>query len=84
MTEIEKAGPEPEPEVMELGSGLRAHLILRSRGRTLLAADRDIRRLRLEMAAAHPDRGGSNEEFRAARERYEAALAARDALGKSA
>jgi hypothetical protein len=36
----------------------------------------EIKRLRMEMADAHPDRGGTNEGFRAARERYEMALAA--------
>ena len=34
----------------------------------------DLRTLRREMANAHPDRGGTNEEFMAARERYERAL----------
>lgn len=35
----------------------------------------DIKVLRRAMAAAHPDRGGTNEEFIAAREQYERALA---------
>src|SRR5260370_35373960 len=35
---------------------------------------RDLRELRRAMADAHPDRGGTNEEFIAARERYERAL----------
>jgi hypothetical protein len=34
----------------------------------------DLRQLRREMADAHPDRGGTNEEFMAARERYQRAL----------
>jgi hypothetical protein len=34
----------------------------------------ELRRLRLAMADAHPDRGGTDEEFIAARERYERAL----------
>lgn len=34
----------------------------------------ELRRLRTEMAAAHPDRGGTNEGFMAARKRYEQAL----------
>ncbi|WP_300610606.1 hypothetical protein [Trebonia sp.] len=34
----------------------------------------ELRRLRMEMAAAHPDRGGTNERFIAAREAYERAL----------
>jgi len=38
----------------------------------------DIRHLRREMAAAHPDAGGSNEAFIAARERYERARAQAD------
>jgi hypothetical protein len=33
----------------------------------------DLAALRAEMAAAHPDRGGSNEAFIAARQRYEQA-----------
>jgi hypothetical protein len=33
----------------------------------------DLRQLRREMADAHPDRGGTAEEFMAARERYERA-----------
>ncbi len=34
----------------------------------------ELRRLRMAMADAHPDLGGTNEEFMAARERYEQAL----------
>ena len=34
----------------------------------------ELRRLRMAMADAHPDRGGTNEEFMAARERYEQAV----------
>jgi hypothetical protein len=34
----------------------------------------ELRRLRMVMADAHPDRGGTNEEFIAARERYQRAL----------
>lgn len=34
----------------------------------------EIKRLRMAMANVHPDRGGTNEEFIAARERYEQAL----------
>ena len=34
----------------------------------------ELRRLRMAMADAHPDRGGTNEGFVAARERYERAL----------
>jgi hypothetical protein len=37
-------------------------------------ADPDIKRLRMEMADAHPDRGGTDEGFIAARERYVKAL----------
>jgi hypothetical protein len=33
-----------------------------------------LKRLKREMAAVHPDRGGSNEEFITARQRYERAL----------
>jgi hypothetical protein len=36
----------------------------------------DLRQLKAEMAAAHPDRGGSNAAFIAAREKYQAALRA--------
>jgi hypothetical protein len=35
--------------------------------------DLDLPRLKAEMAAAHPDRGGSDAEFIAARQRYERA-----------
>ena len=34
----------------------------------------ELRRLRMAMADAHPDRGGTDEEFMAARERYEQAV----------
>jgi hypothetical protein len=34
----------------------------------------ELKRLRMAMADAHPDRGGTNEDFIAARERYEQAL----------
>lgn len=34
----------------------------------------DLKRLRQEMAGAHPDRGGTDEQFMAARERYKQAL----------
>ena len=34
----------------------------------------ELRRLRMAMADAHPDRGGTNEEFMAARQRYERAV----------
>jgi hypothetical protein len=37
-------------------------------------AEPGLRQLRREMAACHPDRGGTDEEFIAARERYERAL----------
>lgn len=33
--------------------------------------NRDLAALKAEMAAAHPDRGGSDEQFIAARQRYE-------------
>lgn len=36
----------------------------------------DIRQLRRQMASAHPDRGGTDGQFMAARKRYERALAA--------
>lgn len=36
-----------------------------------------VSRLRAEMAAAHPDRGGNADEFRAARARFERARASR-------
>jgi len=32
--------------------------------------DDDVKRLKAEMAAAHPDRGGTNETFAVARRRY--------------
>jgi hypothetical protein len=37
-------------------------------------AEPELRQLRREMADAHPDRGGTNEQFMAARKRYERAL----------
>ena len=39
-------------------------------------AEELLRRLRREMAAAHPDRGGTSEGFIDARRRYEHALKA--------
>ena len=46
----------------------------RERERQRPELEADVKRLRREMADAHPDRGGTNEEFMAARERYEKAL----------
>lgn len=46
----------------------------RERERQRQEAEPEIKRLRREMAAVHPDRGGTNEEFIAARKRYERAL----------
>jgi hypothetical protein len=46
----------------------------RERERQRQEAEPEIRRLRREMAAVHPDRGGTDEEFIAARKRYEEAL----------
>src|SRR5262245_42606733 len=37
---------------------------------TRAGSEDDIKRLREEMAAAHPDRGGTNETFAIARQRY--------------
>jgi hypothetical protein len=37
-------------------------------------AEPELKRLRMEMADAHPDRGGTSEGFIAARKRYEQAL----------
>ncbi len=48
------------------------HGAQRERDRT--EAEPEIRRLRMEMAGAHPDRGGTSDEFIAARKRYEHAL----------
>lgn len=42
------------------------------------AATPDLATLHSEMAAAHPDRGGTDEQFIAARTRYERARAAKD------
>jgi hypothetical protein len=50
------------------------HLHRADRERQRQDAEPEIKRLRREMAAVHPDRGGSNEEFIAARKRYEQAL----------
>jgi hypothetical protein len=46
----------------------------RERERQRPEREAEMKRLRREMAAVHPDRGGTNEEFIAARERYEQAL----------
>lgn len=46
----------------------------RERERKRPEREADVKRLRRDMAAVHPDRGGTNEEFIAARERYERAL----------
>lgn len=51
---------------------LFAHL--RTQERKRQEAEPDLRRLRMEMADAHPDRGGTNEGFIAARKRYKEAL----------
>ena len=40
----------------------------------MAAAQPELKRLRMEMAGAHPDRGGTREEFIAARKSYEHAL----------
>jgi hypothetical protein len=48
----------------------------RERERQRPEREAEVKRLRREMAAVHPDRGGTNEEFIAARERYEQALRA--------
>ena len=45
----------------------------REQERKRKGAEPELRRLRMAMADAHPDRGGTNEEFIAARERYERA-----------
>jgi hypothetical protein len=57
------------------------HLFRADRERERERAEREpqIRQLRRKMANAHPDRGGTAEEFMAARERYERALRAREA-----
>jgi hypothetical protein len=44
------------------------------------AATPDLRQLRLDMANAHPDRGGDPEQFAAARKRYERAKAAAERM----
>ena len=46
----------------------------RERKRQEREPEPELKQLRREMADAHPDRGGTNEEFMAARERYERAL----------
>ena len=46
----------------------------RERERKRKEREPELKQLRREMAAAHPDRGGTDEEFIAARERYEQAL----------
>lgn len=46
----------------------------RERERRQAEAGPELKRLRMAMAAAHPDRGGTNEGFIAAREAYEQAL----------
>ena len=46
----------------------------REQERKRKAAEPELKQLRREMADAHPDRGGTNEQFMAARKRYERAL----------
>ena len=46
----------------------------RERERKRKEREPELKKLRREMAARHPDCGGTNEEFMAARERYERAL----------
>jgi hypothetical protein len=50
------------------------HILYASRKAAEAVAAGDVKELRRQMADAHPDRGGTNEEFRAARERYERTL----------
>jgi len=52
------------------------HLYRREREQERKRAEHEpeLRRLRMAMADAHPDRGGSNEEFIAARGAYKRAL----------
>jgi len=57
------------------GNGCVAYLVLGDRdSKRQRDANAEVLRLRRAMAAADPDRGGTNEEFIAARERYERAL----------
>jgi hypothetical protein len=46
----------------------------REQERKRAEAEPELKRLRMEMADAHPDRGGTNEGFMAARQRYKEAL----------
>lgn len=52
------------------------HAAERERKRRRPEREAEVKRLRQEMADAHPDRGGTDEGFIAARQRYEAAQAA--------
>jgi hypothetical protein len=57
------------------------YLYSREREREREQALPDLRQLRRQMADAHPDRGGTAEQFMAARERYKQAARARVAVG---
>ena len=50
------------------------HYLYTSRETAEAFAHGDIKALRLQMANVHPDRGGTTEQFMAARRRYERAL----------
>ena len=52
------------------------HILYTSRKTAEAIASGDVKQLRRLMAAVHPDRGATNEEFIAARKRYERFLAA--------
>lgn len=51
------------------------HVVFATREAAEAIAAGDIKQLRRQMASVHPDRGGTNEQFMAARKRYERALA---------
>ena len=51
------------------------HVVFATREAAEAIAHGDIKQLRRQIASVHPDRGGTNEEFMAARKRYERALA---------
>ena len=52
------------------------HVVFDTREAAEAIAHGDIKQLRRQMASVHPDRGGTAEQFIAARKRYERALAA--------
>ncbi len=69
---VDRQGLEEKGEVWRAGGWWEAdkHLYATPPPAPEHIAAPDLKQLKAEMAAAHPDRGGSNEQFREARRRY--------------